>query len=280
MEGKKLILYLILISSIIAMLSQTPLMQAVGRGQHAFISGRNVDCVECHRIDAFMDMNSSQTLVLDAHKRAAGNKNYTTYLQVGGINYDPAGFIYTNVDSDNSGMNDTWVWNGSVWVYNNTFRLYDLDLDQNGVIEGAEICKLCHNLELMGVNATVSEVHTVGIRYCDDDRCHGNRAKQYNSYLLFTEGRNDLTGTGRIISNNSVHGSFYNIAAGTDSNNPYFFHSYGVAPGNAVSGNIMNVSMSSYICLGCHSYMNVSGNITSGNQFNHSNPNPSRSRYT
>lgn len=199
METKKLILYLILISSIIALISQTPVMQAVGRGQHTFISGRNVDCVECHRFDAYMDMNSSQTLALEAHKRAAGNKNYTTYLQVGGISYDPAGFIYTNVDSDNSGTNDIWVWNGSVWVYNNTFRLYDLDLDQNGVIDGAEICKLCHNLELMGVSTAVSEVHTVGTRYCDDDRCHGNRAKQYNSYLLFQGGSKNMTAAGAIF---------------------------------------------------------------------------------
>ena len=183
MESKKLILYLMLISSIIAMFSQTPMIQAVGRGQHTFVSGRNVDCVECHRFDAFMDMNSSQAGVLDAHKRAAGNKNYTTYLQVGGISYNPAGFIYSNVDSDNSGMNDTWVWNGSAWIYNNTAKLYDLDLNGNGDIDGSEICKMCHNLELMGVSTAVSIVHTVGTRYCDDDRCHSNRAKQYNSFL-------------------------------------------------------------------------------------------------
>jgi hypothetical protein len=280
MEAKKLILYLILISSIIAMFSQTPLIKAVGRGQHTFISGRNVDCVECHRYDAYIDMNSSQELVLDAHRRAAGNKNYTTYLQVGGISYDPAGFIYTNVDSDNSGTNDTWVWNGTGWVYNNTFRLYDLDLNQDGIIDGAEICKLCHNLELMGVNKPVSDVHTVGIRYCDDDRCHGNRARQYNSYLLFQDGGKNLTVVGSLISNNSIHGSFYNGAAVTDSNNSIFFQSYGQVQGNVAPGNSINVSSSPYTCLGCHSQISVNGSIKSSPIFNHSVATPKKGRYT
>jgi hypothetical protein len=96
------------------------------------VSGKDVDCIVCHRYDAFDDMNTSQKLVLEAHKRAAGNKNYTTYLEVGGISYDPAGLIYSKVDSDNNGTSDTWIWNGSMWVYNNTARLYDLDLDNSG----------------------------------------------------------------------------------------------------------------------------------------------------
>lgn len=280
MDAKKLALYIILLSSIIAVLYETPMIQAVGRGQHTFVSGRNVDCVTCHRYDAVQDMNNSQQLVLSAHKKAAGNKNYTTYLEVGGISYDPAGIIYTSVDSDSNGTNDTWTWNGSMWIYNNSVRLYDLDLNNDGIIEGSEICKLCHNLELMGVRGAVNEVHTVGIRYCDDDRCHGNRAKQYNSYLLFADGRNSVTDAGRMISNNSVHGVFYNDAAGTDSKNPLYFHSYGQVPGNAAPGNVNNISVSPYTCLGCHSYMNVTGNITPSPEFNHSDTGYPRQRYT
>lgn len=278
MEAKKLILYLMLISSIIAVFSQTPVMQAVGRGQHTFISGRNVDCVECHRFDAFMDMNSSQAKVLEAHKRAAGNKNYTTYLQVGGISYDLSGFIYTNVDSDNNGTNDTWVWNGSVWVYENTTNLNALDMDNNGAIEEAEICKLCHNIELMGLDLLGSQVHTIGTRYCDDDRCHGNRNNIYNDFKLFEDGSYNLTAAGMIIGNNNIHGYFYNNGASKDSNKS-ILHSYGFVPGNAAPDNPNNVSSSPFTCLACHSYINVTGSVSFVLQYNHSNPNQPKGRY-
>ncbi|VVB88931.1 Uncharacterised protein [uncultured archaeon] len=279
MEAKKLALYIILFTSIITLLFQTPVIQAVGRGQHTFISGRNVDCVACHRFDAFMDMNSSEKIVFDAHKRAAGNKNYTTYLQVGGISYDPSGFIYTNVDSVKKGANDTWVWNGSMWIYNNTARLYDLDLNGNGDIDGSEICKLCHNLELMGVSTPVSEVHTVGTRYCDDDRCHGNKNNILNDYRLFAGSSNNLTASGMIISNNKIHGPFYNGAASMDSNKS-ILHSYGITPGNAASSNSNNVSGSPFTCLGCHSFINVTGSVAPAPRYNHSNPKPLKGRYT
>ncbi len=280
MEAKKLALYIILISSIIAMLSQTPMIQAVGRGQHTFVSGRNVDCVECHRYDAFNDMNSSQTQVLEAHKRAAGNRNYTTYLEVGGIRYDPAGgFIYTNIDSDKNGTDDIWIWNGSVWKYGNTAKLYDLDLDSSGTIGGAEICKLCHSLELMGLGGLGSPVHTVGTRYCDDDRCHGNRNHTYDDYRLFMKGRRNLTAAGAIMSNNSVHGIFYNEAARDDANKT-MFHPYGIKPGNVAPGNADNISGSPYTCLGCHSHINVTGNITPNPRFNHSAAGYPKQRYT
>ncbi len=208
------------------------------------------------------------------------NRNYTTYLEVGGTSYNPAGIIYTNVDSDSSGANDIWIWNGSIWLYNNTAKLYDLDINGNGVIDGAEICKLCHSLELMGINKTVSQVHTVGTRYCDDDRCHGNKNHSYNDYRLFKDRGVDLTKTGLIISNNSVHGGFYNDATGKDSNNSIYFHSYGQVPGNAAPYNNINISLSPYTCLGCHSYINVTGSIKPGSNFNHSNANASKGRYT
>ncbi len=278
METKKLILYLILISSIIAVLSQTPMIKAVGRGQHTFVSGRNVDCMECHRFDAYDDMNSSQKLVLDAHKRAAGNKNYTSYLEVGGISYDLSGFIYTNVDSDNSGTNDTWVWNGSYWIYNNTEKLYALDLNNSGTIEESEICKLCHNLELMGLDLLGGQIHSIGTRYCDDDRCHGNKKNIYDDFRLFEDGSYNLTAAGMIIGNNNIHGYFYNDGASKDSNKS-ILHSYGMIPGNAAPGNSNNVSDSPFTCLACHSYINVTGSVSSVMQFNHSNPDQPKGRY-
>ncbi|VVB84571.1 Uncharacterised protein [uncultured archaeon] len=280
MDAKKLVLYIMLVSSLIVILSQTPQIQAIGRGQHTFVNGRNVDCVACHRYDAYQDLNNSQSAVLEMHKSAAGNKNYTTYLEVGGISYDPvAGLIYTNVDSDNNGTNDTWAWNGSIWVYNNTAKLYDLDLNGDGTIEGSEICKLCHNLELMGVSTAASEVHTVGIRYCDDDRCHGNKNKQYNDYRLFQDGRASIMRVGAIL-NTSVHGGFYSAAASMDSNNSIYFHSYGQVAGNAAPNNSDNVSVSPFTCVGCHSYINVSGSVRPSPLFNHSDINAPKSRYT
>lgn len=278
MDGKKLALYLILIISVIAIFSQTPMMQAVGTGQHKFISGKMVDCVKCHQHDAFNDMNTSQAIVLGAHKRAAANKNYTTYLEVGGIKYDPSGIIYTNVDIDGNG-NDIWTWNGSFWIYNNTAKLYDLDMDSSGGIEGAEICKFCHSLDLMGLSGINNPGHTTGTRYCDDDRCHGNRNHSYNDYLLFSSGTANLTSVGMIVSNNSVHGTFYNEAAGIDASQPTL-HSYNMTPGNIAPGNIFNISSSPYTCLGCHSFINVSGSIVHSSLYSHNDSNPSRGRYS
>lgn len=278
MEGKKLVLYIMLISAIMALLSQTPMMQAVGTGQHTFVSGRMVNCIKCHQYDAFNDMKTSQPQVIQAHTRAAGNKNYTTYLEVGGIKYDPAGIIYTNVDSDGNG-NDTWMWNGSFWIYNNTAKLNDLDLDNSGDIKESEMCKFCHSLDLMGLSGNASTVHTIGTRYCDDDRCHGNRNHAYNDYILFAGGTSRLTSSGMLVSNNSVHGSFYDEAAGKDANRS-MLHPYGIIPGNIAPGNVNNISLSPYACLGCHSFINVTGSIAPSPIFNHSTLNPPKGRYT
>lgn len=280
MEPKKLALYIMLILAIIALISQTPMIQAVGRGQHTFVSGKNVDCVACHSADAFNDMNTSQALVLDSHKGAAGNKNYTTYLEIGGISYDPAGgIINTIVDSDSNGTSDTWIWNGSMWVYNNTAKLYYLDLDNSGAIEGAEMCKMCHSVELMGLSGAENPLHTVGTRYCDDDRCHGNKNNAYNDYRLFTGSNKNTTSVGYIIGKNSIHGVFYNEGVERDANKT-MLHPYGIKPGNVAPSNIYNISLSPYICLGCHSYINVTGSIVSTPQFNHSDLSGQKRRYS
>lgn len=278
MDAKKLILFIMIFSMIIFALSQSPQIIAASMGGHTFESGSAVDCVKCHRYDAYNDMNSSQALVLAAHKRAAGNKNYTTYLEVGGTSYDPeAGLIYTNVDSDNNGTNDIWRWNGSAWIYNNTAKLYNLDTDGNG-IEGAETCKLCHNLELMGQTNIVTGVHTVGTRYCDDDRCHGNQNHRYNDYRLFSYTGSNVTQAGLIISRESIHGNTYKQAASGDANRS-ILHPYDITPGNAAPSNPDNISQSPYVCIGCHTQINVGANITQPPRFNHSSSYP-KSRYS
>ena len=278
MDAKKLTIFIMLVTLIILALSQSPQLIAASMGQHTFESGRTVDCVKCHKYDAYDDMNSSQQLVLEAHKRAASNTNYTTYLEVGGISYDPInGVINTNVDSDDSGTNDIWIWDGSSWVYNNTAKLNDLDMDGNG-IEGSEICKLCHNLELMGIHSIVTSVHTVGTRYCDDDRCHGNKNNQYNDYRLFQDGNRNLTLIGYIISNASVHGNVYLAGASNDANKP-MLHPYGIMPGNVISSNPNNISQSPYVCIGCHTFVNVTMAVNETPLFNHSSP-YKKSRYT
>src|SRR3989304_7306554 len=201
MDAKQKLLLIILSTSFLALLFETPLMQAVGVGQHLFINGRNVDCLSCHR----NDVNIPHQTGLDAHQRSAENKNYSTYLEVGGISYDPIGIIYTNIDSDSSGTDDMWVWNGSMWVYNNTAKLYDLDFNTDGTISGSETCKLCHNNELMKISSEDRPEHTFGPRYCDDDRCHGN---SNNDYRFNKTGYNNIPSAS--ISNPGITtGNFY-----------------------------------------------------------------------
>src|SRR5659263_629607 len=98
MDAKNKLLIIMLFTSPLGLLYETPLMQAVGGGQHRFINGNNVDCLSCHR-------------------------NYTTYLEIGGTSYDPAGIIYTNIDSDFNGANDVWSWSGYMWIYENQAKL-------------------------------------------------------------------------------------------------------------------------------------------------------------
>ncbi len=41
MDGRKLAIYIMLISATAAVLSQTPMIQAIGRGQHTFVRYMN-----------------------------------------------------------------------------------------------------------------------------------------------------------------------------------------------------------------------------------------------
>ncbi|MCX9082487.1 MAG: hypothetical protein OIN83_09850, partial [Candidatus Methanoperedens sp.] len=176
MDAKQKLILIMLVTSMFGYLFQTPVMMAVGTGMHTFINGKNVDCISCHGYGSAISHEAG----FSGHQRAAENKNYTTYLEVGGISYDPAGLIYTNQDTDSDGSTDIWMWDGSMWVYNQSARLYDLDFNSDGTISGSETCKLCHNRELMGTDPDV--LHTFGPRYCNEARCHGNSNEDYRFY--------------------------------------------------------------------------------------------------
>src|SRR5659263_234775 len=178
MDAKNKLLIIMLFTSLLGLLYETPLMQAVGGGQHRFINGNNVDCLSCHR--NYPD--AAHQAGLAGHQMAAENRNYTTYLEIGGTSYDPAGIIYTNIDSDFNGANDVWSWSGYMWIYENQAKLYDLDFNSDGVVSGSETCKLCHNKELMRTSIEERPEHTFGQRSCNDARCHGNSNEDYRFF--------------------------------------------------------------------------------------------------
>ncbi|PWB52912.1 MAG: hypothetical protein C3F06_06895, partial [Candidatus Methanoperedenaceae archaeon] len=216
MDAKKKLILIMLVTSILSFFFQTPIMQAVGGGMHTFVNGRNVDCISCH---GYGSANSHQA-GSDAHQRAAENKNYTTYLEVGGTSYDPAGIIYTNIDSDSSGSNDVWIWNGNAWVYDNTAKLYNLDFNGDGTIGGAETCNLCHNRELMTVSAQSGPEHTFGPRYCNDARCHGNSNEDFRFY----KNGYDTIPPASISNPGISTGNFYINNTWTNPSDPDFNH--------------------------------------------------------
>ncbi|CAG0994524.1 hypothetical protein METP1_02484 [Methanosarcinales archaeon] len=201
MDAKNKLLIIMLFTSLLGLLFQTPLMQAVGGGQHRFINGNNVDCLSCHR--NYPD--AAHQVGLTGHQIAAENRNYTTYLEIGGTSYDPAGIIYTNIDSDFNGANDVWSWSGYMWIYGNQAKLYNLDFNDDGVVSGSETCKLCHNKELMRTSVEKSPEHTFGQRSCNDARCHGNSNEDYR---FFKTGYNTIPPAS--ISNPAIiTGNFY-----------------------------------------------------------------------
>src|SRR5659263_643633 len=79
MDAKNKLLIIMLFTSLLGLLYETPLMQAVGGGQHRFINGNNVDCLSCHR--NYPD--AAHQAGLAGHQMAAENRNYTTYLEIG-----------------------------------------------------------------------------------------------------------------------------------------------------------------------------------------------------
>ncbi|MBU3966288.1 MAG: hypothetical protein KKG76_02775, partial [Euryarchaeota archaeon] len=70
-QKKLLLLILLLFFSSLILLFQTPIMYAIGGGQHRFINGNNVDCLSCH--GNYPD--APHQVGLAGHQIAAENRN-------------------------------------------------------------------------------------------------------------------------------------------------------------------------------------------------------------
>ncbi len=214
------------------------------------------------------------TTTMDAHKRAANNMNYTTFLSVGGIEYDSLNSKIKTIDDKE------WVWNGAwdggngTWESGSEHRRISLDFNDNGEIDGAEICHLCHNSSLFGIAG-----HAATVRVCDDDRCHGNRNHAYlgSATGMFVDPPNVryVVTAGYNISKENVHQSFYlNL-----SDQPSIYsagHPYGNPCGNAYGSEL---SKGHWTCVGCHSDVGTEVNLNPHPVYNHSDPNAPQQRY-
>ncbi len=227
-------------------------------GQHTFYDVCDMDskCIKCHK-DVWEQLDSCPTVY--AHKNAANNKNYTTYMAVGGIEYDGS-VIYTMDFTDGTHddgdvayfQNDhQWekrVYTGSSFEPTGESMLISLDTNGDAEIDTSELCSFCHNTTLFGL----SGVHTMRtVRVCDDDRCHGNRNHTYNDPDFF-EGGSGATHVGMNLSH-SVHGPFYLSASGEPSPNVAgmpFGHEAGNVHGQYISKGY-------WTCMGCHSEAGV-----------------------
>lgn len=267
--NRKTLLYIAFIAIILALM---PDALSLYSGQHTFYGKNSVSCSKCH-LDVHSEILSSQQSAYNAHKNAAANTNYTTYLAIAGIDYDPAtGTITTSYDSDGVGGNDTYTWNATEqkWSYNNTLRLENLDKNSNSIIDGDEICYLCHSASLYGL----STHSNVTVRSCDDDRCHGNRNHTYNDPDLFTDGSAVRVG-GYFNSNTNVHHNFY-YPASNQTTRYTAGSGFGQIPGNSVSGKI---SRGFYACEGCHTKTSIEVDITYPEVYDHSDENEPQGRY-
>ena len=218
-------------------------------GQHRFYD--EVSCQRCHFAE-YNEVTGSATG--QVHIMAAGNTNYTTYLAIGGIDYNPSsGEIY-------SVENKIWAWIGTSWNNNTTSILVSLDHDNSTKIDGNEICHLCHNASLTGELGA----HAITMRTCDDDRCHGNRNNVYNDPELFDTSQNRLN-VGMVLNHSdNIHRVFYfsqsNESTGYTADMP-FNHAMGNTAGEYISKGY-------WACIGCHSEVPVELEIVP-EEFNH-----------
>ncbi len=224
-------------------------------GQHNYYN--QAKCERCHDAEYNEIMNSSAR---DAHIAAANNTNYTTYLAIGGQDYNRSeGTIYTV-------ENKTWTWNGTSWNNDNTsilVSLASLDNDKNK-IDGSEICHLCHNASLTGKLGA----HAIAVRTCDDDWCHGNRNFSLNDPELFDKSQNTAVNVGLVlIESDNLHKDFYlsqsNESTGYVAGDPFINHTMGNTAGNYTSKGY-------WTCMGCHSKVQIEMMIDFvQRQFNH-----------
>jgi len=273
-------------------------------GQHSFHDVNDVKsgCSKCHE-DICQDLDGSPTI--EAHKRAANNTNYTTYMYVGGISYnqtanesldgsldhDPViysmDFVGKTIGNDSTYDNGdiAYFWNESVWkkaTWNNTYPttfdsageslLISIDLDGSGDISTDEVCNICHNITLFGLSGTHSKMT---VRVCDDDRCHGNWNHSYNDPDLFTSSTAvKITNVGLNLSS-SIHASFYQNASNDSS--PYLAGS----PFDHTAGNTNSsyISKGYWTCEGCHSGAQTEITFVEASPYDHSDFNAEKERY-
>lgn len=272
-------------------------------GQHSFhdVNDVKTGCSKCHE-DIWQDLDGSPTI--DAHKRAANNTNYTTYMYVGGISYNPTAYesldssldyypvIYTmDFEGDTIGTNSTYddgdisyFWNISSWkkatwnASGSTFGstsdsiLISIDIDGTVGISTDEVCNICHNATLFGLSGT----HTkMTVRVCDDDRCHGNWNHSYNDPDIFTSSTAvKVTNVGLNLSS-SIHASFYQNASNISS--PHVAGS----PFGHTAGNEYNSYLSKgyWTCEGCHSEAQTEITFIEAEPYEHTNFSAERQRY-
>ena len=299
MELKAILLGIAIISVAIYIL---PSIYAMFPGEHTFYAATEMDCLKCHE-DVGQNVNASQTVALQAHKRAANNTNYTTYLAVGGIEYNATAnesydgahqirpVIYTmdflnevgNIsaydDNDTAYFWNTtygWentTWNGSTFVPTGEFKLLDLDADNNGEISIGELCALCHNTTLFDIWGT----HTaVTVRVCDDDRCHSNANYQYNDLDLFDGVSYKVVYAGKNLSMGD-HREFY-LNASEENSTHLAGTPFNYTPGNAGPGGVY-ISLGFWTCLGCHSETELNITWIHPTTYMHDNPDAPKQRY-
>ena len=238
-------------------------------GQHTFEAG--VPCQKCHAAE-YAELYGAPTI--DVHKRAANNTNYTTFLSVGGIEYNSSNSTILTIGGNEWVWNGTWDGGNGTWENGSEHKLVSLDFNGDGEIDGAELCHLCHNSSLFGI-----EGHAVTVRVCDDDRCHGNRNHAYlgDATDLFADPENVtyVVTAGYNLSRANVHQPFYlNLSnqSSTYSAGSPFGHSCGNAYGSTLS-------RGHWTCIACHSDVGTDVTLNPHPVYNHSDANAPQRRY-
>ena len=238
-------------------------------GQHTFEAG--VQCQKCH-VAEYCELYESTTI--DVHKRAANNANYTTFLSVGGIEYNSSNSKIKAIDDKEWAWNGEWDGGNGTWENGSEHKLVSLDFNGDGEIGGAELCHLCHNSSLFGI-----EGHAVTVRVCDDDRCHGNRNHSYlgDATGMFANPANAtyVVTAGYNLSRGNVHQSFYLNLSNQSSTYP------AGSPFGHSCGNVYGIALSRghWTCIACHSDVGTDVTLNPHPVYNHSDANASPRRY-
>ena len=244
MERSKILLIIGLLALAIFIV---PDVLSMFSGQHVFYD--EVNCQRCH-ITEYDDVVGSATG--QVHISAASNNNYTTYLAIGGIDYYPSNDTIYSVD------NKTWTWDGSSWTNDTTSILVNLDHNSNSEIDGNEICHICHNKSLLDE----LDPHSISIRTCDDDWCHGNRNYVLNDPELFNTLQTRIN-VGMVLNySGNLHRAFY-VSQSNESTRYIASEPFNHTMGN-IAGDKNYTSKGYWTCIACHSEVSVDIEIISG----------------